>query len=278
MKTKGAILIACMLLNIIFTKSIIADEAADMESFKKIKWQEGPCVSDIGSIAEIRVPAGYMLADQNGTKILMELCHNPVSGYEYGTLAPSDLGWYVVFSYSDTGHIRDDEKNSLDADAIMKALKSGTEVRNRERQKRGWSRFDIIGWEQPPRYNAVTNNLEWAMKGKDENGEVINFNTRLLGRKGVMSITLVANPENYYSILSQYQEILANYEYKSGYKYAEYRQGDKISQYGLSALVVGGATAVAVKAGTFKWLWKVIVVGFVAVVGFFKNLFSGKKK
>jgi uncharacterized membrane-anchored protein len=74
-----------------------------------------------------------------------------------------------------------------------------------------------------------------------------------------------------------YQTLIDGYSYKQGDKYAEFRQGDKIAQYGLSALVVGGAAAVAAKTGILKHLWKVIVVAFLAAAGFLKKFFSRNK-
>ncbi|MGQ9663507.1 MAG: hypothetical protein ACUVWX_14435 [Kiritimatiellia bacterium] len=50
-----------------------------------------------------------------------------------------------------------------------------------------------------------------------------------------------------------------------------------MAKYGLSALVTGGAAAVAVKTGLFKWVWKVLVAVFLASVAFLKKLFSRNK-
>ena len=58
-------------------------------------------------------------------------------------------------------------------------------IRNAER---GWPELKIIGWQQVPRYNPTTNNLEWAIYGESEGKPVVNWNTRLLGRKGVMKV------------------------------------------------------------------------------------------
>ena len=135
----------------------------------------------------------------------------------------------------------------------------------------------ILGWEQPPHYNETTHNLEWAIKGESEGEAVINYNTRLLGRGGVMKVTLVTDPSILSATLPDFKNVLGTFGFKQGQKYAEFRKGDKIAEYGLSALIVGGATAVAVKSGMFKWLWKLIVVGFIAVSGFIKKLFSRNK-
>jgi uncharacterized membrane-anchored protein len=51
---------------------------------------------------------------------------------------------------------------------------------------------------------------------------------------------------------------MQGFSYKSGKTYAEFRPGDKIAQYGLAALIGGGAGAAAVKLGLFGALWKFI--------------------
>jgi uncharacterized membrane-anchored protein len=242
----------------------------------KVKWQDGPSIGNLGTTAEISVPAGYVFANANDTRTLMEAMQNPPSGQELGFVAPAGEKWFVVFEFDDVGYVRDDEKDSLDANAMLESIRKGNDEGNKERQKRGWSTMTIVGWEQPPRYNETTHNLEWAIKGESEGEPVINYNTRLLGRAGVMKATLVTDPEVLAATLPQFKNVLAGFNFKQGQKYAEFRKGDKMAEYGLAGLVVGGATAVAVKSGLFKWLWKLIVVGFLAVSGFIKKIFSRK--
>jgi len=68
---------------------------------------------------------------------------------------------------------------------------------------------------------------------------VVNYNTRLLGRKGVMEVSLVVDPEKLSATMPAYQALLKDYDFKQGERYAEFRQGDKIAKYGLAALVTG---------------------------------------
>ena len=56
----------------------------------------------------------------------------------------------------------------------------------------------------------------------------------------------------------------------------EYRKGDKLAEYGLTGLIAGGAIAVAAKSGLLAKLWKLVLLGVAAVVGFFKKLFGVK--
>jgi uncharacterized membrane-anchored protein len=51
--------------------------------------------------------------------------------------------------------------------------------------------------------------------------------------------------------LPQFNTGLSGFDFKQGQRYTEFHQGDKMATYGLPALVVGGAAAVATKAGVF---------------------------
>lgn len=242
-----------------------------------VKWQEGPSIEDLGTIAQVRVPAGYVFAGANDTRALMEAMQNPTSGTELGFVAPAGLDWFVVFEFDDVGYVRDDEKSTLNPDALLDSIKRGTEASNKERQRRGWASMTIVGWEQQPHYSETTHNLEWAIRGESSGHVVVNQNTRLLGRGGVMRVTLVSDPNAFTATLPKFKELLDGYTFKPGHGYSEYRQGDKLAKYGLTALVVGGATAVAVKTGLFKWLWKGLVIGAIALVAFVKRVFAPKK-
>jgi len=68
--------------------------------------------------------------------------------------------------------------------------------------------------------------------------------------------------------------MIAGYTYTPGHKYAEWRSGDKVAAYGLTALVAGGAGVALVKSGLLVKFWKLIVVGIAALVGALKKLWS----
>ena len=247
---------------------------AQTQDVELVKWQQGPSIGNLSDTAQVHIPAGYIFAGANDTRILMKAMQNPTSGREMGFIAPVGIEWFVVFEFDDIGYVRDDEKSSLDPEAMLESIKKGTEASNKERTKNGWPTMTIIGWEQKPEYNETTHNLEWAIIGQSQGKDIINYNTRILGRGGVMRVTLVTDPTMLSPTLPKFKNVLAGYEFKKGRKYAEFRQGDKMAKYGLTALVVGGATAVAMKSGMFKWIWKGLLFGFLAIVGFIKKLFS----
>ena len=202
---------------------------------------------------------------------------NPVNGSELGLLMPTaeDSQWFIIFEFSESGYIKDDDRDDLDADAMIKSIREGTKQSNEERRRRGWSTMEIVGWEVPPKYNTETKNLEWAIRGENEGDPVVNFNTRILGRRGVMEANLVIDPSVLQDALPEFRTLLAGFDFVDGQRYSDFRQGDKIAKYGLAALVTGGAAAVALKSGLLQKLLKPIIIGLLAIGAIFKKFFRG---
>jgi uncharacterized membrane-anchored protein len=243
-------------------------------SYDGVKWQKGNSVGELGDIAQVKVPEGFLFANADDTRVIMEANQNPTSGREMGFVAPEGENWFAVFEFDDVGYVKDDDKDSLDANALLDSIRQGTETGNKERTRRGWATMTILGWEQPPHYNEITHNLEWAIKAISEGMPVVNHNTRLLGRGGVMEVTLVTDPSTLAATLPKFKTMLQGFQFKQGQRYAEFRAGDKTAAYGLTGLIVGGTTAALVKTGAFKWIWKALVAGFLAVSALVRKIFS----
>lgn len=248
-------------------------------------WVKGPGKAIIGDIAEIQVPEGHMFTGPKGAQELLRAFGNPTSGDELGFLAPTSMVWSVIFEWSGIGYVKDDEKDKLDADAILKSIREQTAAGNEWRRGQGQPELNVVGWEIPPRYNAETHNLEWAIRAESEGNPVLNYNVRLLGRKGVMSATLLVDPDQLTATLPMYEALLKDYTFREGHRYAEYRAGDKVAQYGLAALILGGAAAGAAKLGLFAWLalilkkgWKLLVIAVVGAVAGVRRLIQGGRR
>jgi uncharacterized membrane-anchored protein len=257
-----------------------------------IEWHHGPYNAALGSIAQIQVPAGYMFTDGAGTRRLMELTHNPSSDSELGTVVSEDKtgpnsGWFLLFEFNEIGYVSDSDK-SLDADKLLASMQKGDESANEVRKEKGWSAFHLVGWKKPPFYDATTHNLTWATVGRSDDpkeGDTINYSTRILGRRGAMSVDLVVDPTEMDAAIPAAEGLLRNFSFQQGSRYAEFVKGDKVATYGLAALIAGGAAAAVVKTGLLTKLlaalaafWKVIAVGLAAlgasIKRFFKNLKS----
>jgi uncharacterized membrane-anchored protein len=143
---------------------------------------------------------------------------------------------------------------------------------------------EIVGWTAPPRYDQSAHKLYWAKEVRfgNETENTLNYNIRILGRRGVLVLNSVAGMSQLPEIERNTPAILSAVEFNSGNRYADFNpaSGDKFASYGIAALVAGG---VAAKLGFFKGLWvlvlgakKFIIIGAVAFAAWFRKLF-GKK-
>jgi uncharacterized membrane-anchored protein len=248
---------------------------------QQLPWQRGPGTKRIGDKADISLTEDYVFLDQSGTKQFLTLNQNPVSGNELAVVAPisDDANWFLVFEWDGIGYVRDDEADSLDPNAILSTIRQGTEASNEEREARGWPSMHVLGWHEKPNYDPLTHNLTWAIIGESEGHRSINRNTRLLGRHGVMSAVLVSDPAELAAATADVDNLLGAFQYKSGSSYAEFLPGkDKVAEYGLVALVAGGAGAALVKSGLLAKLWKPLVVGAAALLAGLQRLLFRRKK
>jgi uncharacterized membrane-anchored protein len=222
----------------------------------EIEWTPGPAKVDVGeSLAEVQLPESLAFTGAADARELLEAMGNPTDGSELAIVVPKaeDQDWFIIFEWHAIGYVKDEEKDEIDADAILASIREGTEEANEERAKRGLPALHVVGWAQPPAFDDRTKNLTWATIGRnDEGGESVNYNVRVLGREGVMSVTLVDDPKNLARAKPAVDEVLAAFSYKSGKRYAEWVPGDKVSEYGAKAgklvvVVLAGLGALGVK-------------------------------
>lgn len=258
--------------------------AAERDEFvrrlKALAWISGPTSVAVGGNARLSIPMDYVFLDAANTTKFEELNENLGNGKEV-MVAPADLHWSAYLEFEAGGYVKDDDR--IDADALLKALQEGTESNNAEREKRGWSAMHVLGWAAAPAYNHDTKRLEWATTLQSRNGTGVNFFTKILGRRGHTSVVMVAAPEQLAGAESALNTVLDGYAYNHGESYAEWKPGDKVAEYGLAALVLGGAAAVATKKGLWAVLggflaaaWKAVAAAAVGVGAWLRNRFKKK--
>jgi uncharacterized membrane-anchored protein len=179
--------------------------------------------------------------------------------------------WLVVINYIKEGYIKDDAAKDWNADDLLKNLKEGVDESNKDRAARGFPEMEVIGWIEPPKYDAVAHRLVWSILGKDKGAaddsrKDVNYNTYALGREGYFSLNLLSDSTRIATDKGAAHELLANLSYQSGKRYEDFSAStDRIAEYGLLALVGGVA---AKKLGLFA-----LVLAF--VLKFAKAIFIG---
>ena len=258
--------------------SLAPAQKAVVEKLRALKWVRGPQQVTVSGNSTLRVPEGYVFLEPSDTTKFLEMNENPSDGKTV-MVAPGDLAWTAYLEFEDTGYIKDDDK--IDADALLKSLKEGTEASNAQRQQRGWQPIHVVDWASKPQYNTQTRRLEWATILQSTGGQGVNFFTKVLGRRGTTSVVLVVDPADLGAAERSLNAVLDGYAFNAGETYAEWKQGDKVAEYGLAALILGGAAAVATKKGLWAVLggfiaagWKLLVAAAVAISAVVRRFFK----
>ena len=175
-----------------------------------------------------------------------------------------DSEWFITVRYEEEGFVKDDEK--IDADELLKAIREGTDEANTERAQRGFSALHVGDWADPPRYDKSVHHLVWALLATSDKGTSVNYNTRVLGRRGYVALNLVTSPENLPADKPHAATLLAATNFRAGARYEDFDgKKDKVAEYGLVGLVLGGAgLGAALKVGLFAKFTKVILAVLIA--------------
>jgi uncharacterized membrane-anchored protein len=248
---------------------------AQSDKISEIKWVSAPAIGKIGNKAEFKVIGSSLFLDPIETDKFLQLNGNLPTKDSY-TIASVKGDWFGILKFVEEGYVKDDEK--IDADALLESLKEGNKIGNEKKKEKGLPILILDGWYFPPRYDTENKRLEWGTKlrSPSDNSVTVNVTTKILGKSGYTSAILVSSPETLDKDLIDFKATLKNFDYVSGEKYSEWKQGDKVAAYGLGALVLGGAAAVATKKGGLKLLWIAILGAGAALWAGFKKFFAKK--
>lgn len=197
------------------------------------------------------------LEQEDARRVLEDLWGNPPDESVLGLVVPrgrgvlDDSGWAVVVTYSDDGYVSDEDAGSIDYAELLQDMKAETADENPARKEAGYGTVDLIGWAEPPRYDAASKKLYWAreLRFEGNEGTTLNYDIRVLGRRGYVSLNAVARMKELTEVREGMQRLLPMVEFDSGSRYADFDDStDQVAAYGLAALIGGG---VAAKAGLF---------------------------
>jgi uncharacterized membrane-anchored protein len=240
-------------------------------------------------LATINVPEGYKFLDAEQSKtVLTDLWGNPPSDDTLGMIFPKgahpmgdDMIYAVEVSYSDEGHIKDDDSRDIDYDELLEGMQNDTEESNPERVRLGYQSIELVGWASAPFYDEINKKLHWAkeLKFDDYEVNVLNYNIRVLGRKGYLNLNVIGDMDALPNVKKDVDYILNSVEFNQGNRYEDFDESiDKIAAYGIGGLIAGKVLA---KAGAFALIlkfWKIIAVGAVALFAGFKKKILGRKE
>jgi uncharacterized membrane-anchored protein len=286
-----ACLLALLPLPLVAQQPAGPSETAE-EFVSKLGARSGTIVIRDG-LATIEVPETFRyIGPEAARRLLSEGWGNPPEASEgvLGMLYPAAVSpldsasWGVIISYDEDGYVDDAGAEAIDYTKLLKQMQDDAASGNDERRKKGYATVELVGWAAPPRYSAETHKLYWAkeLAFSDAPGHTLNYNVRVLGRRGVLVLNAVAAMPALPQIEQSMQTVIGFVDFNEGHRYQDFVKGtDKKAAYGIAGLVAG---AIAMKAGFFKLLWvgilafkKLIIAGIAAASIALRRLF-GKHK
>lgn len=239
------------------------------------------------NVAKIIIPEGYKFLDKfQAQRVLSDIWGNPRDESVMGLLLKKDetpvtTSYAIEISYSEDGYIKDDDAKDLDYDELLNEMQEDAKNANPERKRLGYPKVDLLGWATEPYYDQENKKLYWAKEllFEEEERSTLNYNIRVLGRKGFMNLNVIGDIETLQDVENNLDPILGSVSFNSGYKYSEFDPDfDDVAAYGIGGLIAGKVLA---KAGFFALIlkfWKFIAIGAVALFASIKKFFKGSKE
>jgi uncharacterized membrane-anchored protein len=247
----------------------------------------GPARIPVRDQASIDLPGGYVFYPEASAKTMMEKMGNRVDDTLVGLVTPAhDSDWFVLVEYQPTGHISDDDARHWDADDLLNQVRTNTDAANEERRKQGASELEVVGWAEKPHYDEASRRLVWSIEAHGKNQtdgsrNIVNYKTLMLGREGLVSMTMVSPLATVGTDKAFVNLLLSKLDFAQGRKYADFdSKTDHVAEYGLAALIAGVAVKklglIAVATAFALKFAKVIGLVIIGGLAAFRRIFRRK--
>jgi len=238
--------------------------------------------------AKLTVPEGFRYLDKKQSNyVLSDLWGNPADSSVIGMLVPANIGvleknsWVFTISFDEMGYVKDDDAEDINYDDLLKEQQKETQEANPERVKQGYVPIEFIGWASAPYYDKDKKILHWAKElkfGKDSIN-TLNYNLRVLGRKGIFMLNAVASMQEMPDVKKNIDKVIGSVEFKDGHKYSDFIPDvDHVAAWTIGGLVAGKILA---KVGFFVLIakfWKLIALAVVGAGSAIWKFITGKRK
>lgn len=277
------------------SSDVVSDSASNAEALirldsivKGLNYKTGQ-ITLADNLVTINVPTGFsFLEGKEARYILEDVWGNPADADVMGVMVPNNVNllegsaWAIIYTYETEGHIKDDDAADYDYTQMLEDMKTQTAEASVERVKQKYESIELVGWAKAPFYDKASHKLHWAkeLKFGTDSLHTLNYNIRMLGRKGVLVMNIVSGMDNMNIVEQNINSILASTNFNKGNQYEDFDSNtDKVAEYGIGGLIAGGVllkTGILAKLGFFLVkAWKVIALaiagGFAAIKKFFKR-------
>ena len=273
----------------IMNQPVGAQENLTQEEQKYLNWakqlwasldrQQGVIKLSNG-VTTLNVPEQfYYLNPDDAQKVLVDVWNNPPGIKKLGMLFPAHATpfdvdvWGVEIDYEQDGYVSDENADTINYDDLLVEMQQTISDANSDRVAAGYDRIQLLGWAARPYYDRTGHKLHWAkeLRFGDQQESTLNYNIRILGRKGVLLLNFIANMDQKANIETNLDTILTMAEFDEGSRYENFDPDlDQVAAYGIGALVAGKVLAntglIAALLVFLKKFWGVVIIGIGAML------------
>lgn len=193
----------------------------------------------------------YFLGAEDASHVLVRLWGNPPSTDTLGMIFPIDQTplhdtWGIELTYEEIGYVSDKDAADYDYDALLKIMQEDIVEENEFRVQQGYGWMKLIGWAERPYYDTADHKLIWAkeLAFEGEESHTLNYNIRVLGRKGVLVINFIAMMDQLNEVRAATPAVLAMTSFNAGNRYSDFDSSvDTVAAVGIGGLIAGKVLA-----------------------------------
>ena len=256
---------------------------------RSLNYQDG-YIELPGGIATLQVPENfYYLSPEDAERLLTEGWGNvPSEEKSLGMLFPARYhpmaseSWGVTIDFEAEGYVSDKDAHKIKYADLLKDMQKDTQASSQWRVENGYDSIELLGWAAPPFYDEVGKKLHWAktLRFGDAETATLNYNVRVLGRKGVLVMNFIASVNQLNEVETALPSVMDMPTFTAGNTYAEFDPNiDKIAAYGIGGLIAGKVIAkTGLFAMAFIFLKKFGIIFVLGIGAFLRKIFGGKKE
>jgi uncharacterized membrane-anchored protein len=221
----------------------------------------------------------FLDAAQSKT-VLVDLWGNPNANGIIGMLFPEkytpldEKSWAFTISFDNMGYVEDDDAEDMDYAELLTNLKKETSDANADRVKEGYEAIELVNWASTPFYDKERKVLHWAkeLKFGEATENTLNYDVRILGRKGVLSMNAVGKMSSLTEVKPVINYLLSSVKFTPGNQYSDYDSNvDQVAAWSIGGLVAGKVLA---KVGLWALFAKYIKLIFIAIAAAFGGVWK----
>lgn len=204
----------------------------------------------IAGVATLTLPTAYKFLDAEQSKqVMVDLWGNPPSVAQdvIGLIFHADAGVYddgFAFSieYDSLGYVSDADADGIDYTVMLKDMMREDSLGEIQRAAEGYDPLVLVGWAAPPHYDKAHRALHWAQEldRKDSSTHVLNYNIRVLGRRGMLLLNAMGTMDHLDSVKTAIPTLLDMITFDDGYRYDQFNAAtDKVADWSIGGLIDG---------------------------------------